>query len=84
MLKEFDKDHARSGSGIYTVEELRPAAGAACAARLISDIEAISLADHEGTDDDPVISQPKHGRAGEDDCGARPPRLRGGSGTGKR
>ena len=47
MLKEFDKDHARSGSGIYTVEELRPAAGAACAARLISDIEAISLADHE-------------------------------------
>ena len=28
-------------------EELRPAAGAACAARLISDIEAISLADHE-------------------------------------
>jgi predicted NACHT family NTPase len=47
MLKEFDKNHARSGSGIYTVEELRPAAGAACAARLISDIEAISLADHE-------------------------------------
>jgi predicted NACHT family NTPase len=48
MLEEFDKDHARSGSGIYTVEELRPAAGAACAARLISDIEAISLADNEG------------------------------------
>jgi hypothetical protein len=47
MLREFDKNHARSGSGIYTVEELRPAAGAACAARLISDIEAISLADHE-------------------------------------
>jgi hypothetical protein len=47
MLKEFDKDRARSGSGIYTVEELRPAAGAACAARLISDVEAISLADHE-------------------------------------
>jgi hypothetical protein len=35
------------GAGIFTVEELRPAAGAACAARLISDIEAISLADHE-------------------------------------
>ena len=49
MLQEFDKNHARSGSGIYTVEELRPAAGAACAARLISDIEAISLADHEGS-----------------------------------
>jgi hypothetical protein len=47
MLEEFDKNHARSGSGVYTVEELRPAAGAACAARLISDIEAIGLADHE-------------------------------------
>jgi hypothetical protein len=47
MLKEFDRSHARSGSGIYTVEELRPAAGAICAARLISDVEAISLADHE-------------------------------------
>ena len=47
MLKEFDRDHARSGSGVYTAEELRPAAGAACAVRLISDIEAISLADHE-------------------------------------
>ena len=50
MLKEFDKDHARSGSGIYTAEELRPCAGAACAARLIADIEAISLADYEESD----------------------------------
>jgi hypothetical protein len=47
MLKEFDKNHARSGGGIYTVEELRPAAGAICAARLVSDVEAISLADQE-------------------------------------
>jgi predicted NACHT family NTPase len=47
MLKEFDKHRARSGSGVYTVDEVRPAAGALCAARLISDIEAISLADHE-------------------------------------
>ena len=47
MLKEFDSDRARSGSGIYTTDEVRPAAGAICAARLISDIEAISLADHE-------------------------------------
>jgi len=53
MLKEFDKSHARSGSGIYTVDELRPAAGAACAVRLISDIEAISLADHEESDSIP-------------------------------
>jgi hypothetical protein len=49
MLKEFDRDHARLGSGVYTVDELRPAAGAVCAARLISDIEAISLADHEAS-----------------------------------
>jgi len=49
MLQEFDKNHTRSGAGIYTVSELRPVAGAACAARLISDIEAISLLDHEGS-----------------------------------
>jgi hypothetical protein len=53
MLKEFDRNHARSGSGIYTVEELRPAAGAICAARLISDVEAISLADQEGSPEIP-------------------------------
>ena len=47
MLKEFDQHRARSGSGVYTIDELRPAAGAVCAARLISDIEAVSLADHE-------------------------------------
>jgi predicted NACHT family NTPase len=47
MLKEFDREHARSGSGVYSVEELRPAAGAVCAARLISDIAAVSLAGHE-------------------------------------
>src|SRR5258708_15524979 len=49
MLKEFDRDRARSGSGVYTVAEVRPAAGAVCAARLISDIEAISLTDHEAS-----------------------------------
>jgi hypothetical protein len=49
MLKEFNEDRARSGSGIYTADEVRPAAGAICAARLISDIEAISLADHEAS-----------------------------------
>jgi predicted NACHT family NTPase len=47
MLKEFNQNRARSGGGVYTVDELRPAAGALCAARLISDIEAISLADDE-------------------------------------
>jgi hypothetical protein len=49
MLKEFDMDRARSGSGIYTIDELRPAAGAVCAARLISDIEAVGLADQEAS-----------------------------------
>src|SRR5260370_24101553 len=49
MLKEFDRDRARSSSGVYTVAEVRPAAGAVCAARLISDIEAISLTDHEAS-----------------------------------
>jgi hypothetical protein len=47
MLKEFDKERARSGSGVYSVDELRPAGGAVCAARLISDIAAVSLADNE-------------------------------------
>ena len=49
MLQEFDLNRARSGSGIYSVAELRPVAGAICAARLIADVEAISLTDQEGT-----------------------------------
>jgi predicted NACHT family NTPase len=52
MLKEFNSEHARSGSGVYTAEELRQVAGAICAARLVSDVEAISLTDHE---DSPAI-----------------------------
>jgi predicted NACHT family NTPase len=53
MLQEFDREHARFGSGTYTVEELRPVAGAICAARLISDVDAISLTNQEGTPDIP-------------------------------
>jgi predicted NACHT family NTPase len=53
MLKEADASHARSGSGVYTAEELAPVAGAIFAARLVSDVEAISLADQEGTSDIP-------------------------------
>jgi predicted NACHT family NTPase len=53
MLQEFNPDRARRGSGTYSVGELRPIAGAICAARLISDVEAISLADQEGTLDIP-------------------------------
>lgn len=48
MLKEFDPDHARKGSGIYVPAELRHVAGAICAARLIADVEAISLTEQEG------------------------------------
>jgi predicted NACHT family NTPase len=50
MLREANPEHARTGGGVYTGEELRLSAGAALAARLISDIEAISLADQEGTE----------------------------------
>jgi predicted NACHT family NTPase len=49
MIQEFDPDRARSGSGVCSVAELRPVAGALCATRLISDVEAISLQDQEGT-----------------------------------
>jgi predicted NACHT family NTPase len=49
MLQESNTERARSGSGTFSAAELRLVAGAICAARLISDIEAISLADQEGT-----------------------------------
>jgi hypothetical protein len=50
MLQEENSERARTGSGVYSGEELRLPAGAALAARLISDIEAISLADQQGTE----------------------------------
>ena len=50
MLREENSERARTGSGVYTGEELRLPAGAALATRLISDIEAISVADREGTE----------------------------------
>jgi predicted NACHT family NTPase len=53
MLKETDPSRARAGAGVYTAEELAPVAGAIFAARLISDVEAISLADQEGSPDIP-------------------------------
>lgn len=49
FLQEFNSEHARSGGGIYSVDELRLIAGAVLTARLISDIEAISLSDQEGS-----------------------------------
>jgi predicted NACHT family NTPase len=53
MLEEFDQERARGGAGSFSVAELRPVAGAICAARLISDVDAISLTDQEGTLDVP-------------------------------
>jgi predicted NACHT family NTPase len=53
MLKETNAERARSGVGSYSVEELRAAAGAIFAASLISDVEAVSLTDQEGTADVP-------------------------------
>jgi predicted NACHT family NTPase len=50
MLKVSDMDRARSGSGVYTVDELCPVAGAIFAARLISDVAAISLKEYEDSD----------------------------------
>src|SRR5215472_16809132 len=46
MLEEFDQERARGGAGSFSVAELRPVAGALCAARL-------SLTDQEGTPDIP-------------------------------
>jgi predicted NACHT family NTPase len=53
LLSEPSDEHSRVGSGVYTVDELRDAAGAICAARLISDVAGISLLDREGEADIP-------------------------------
>lgn len=53
MLQEPNLDRARSGIGSYSANEVRPAASAIFAASLISDIEAVSLTEQEGTVDVP-------------------------------
>src|SRR5208282_4791803 len=53
MLQETNPEKARSGVGIYSVNEVRPAASAIFAASLISDVEAVSLTEQEGTMDVP-------------------------------
>jgi hypothetical protein len=53
LLSEPSDEHARVGSGVYTVDELRDTAGAICAARLISDVAGISLLDRDGDADIP-------------------------------
>jgi len=47
LLQEHNRDSARSGGGQYVVNEVRLPASAACALRLISDVEGISLAEVE-------------------------------------
>jgi hypothetical protein len=47
LLKEHNTAHVRAGSGKYAVHEVRPPASAACALRLISDVQGISLAEGE-------------------------------------
>ena len=47
LLKEHNLFRVRSGSGRYSVREVRPPASAACALRLISDVEGISLNEGE-------------------------------------
>lgn len=49
MLQESNTERARAGSGTFLAAELRPVAGALCAARLISDVEAVSLTDQDGS-----------------------------------
>jgi predicted NACHT family NTPase len=53
MLQELNGEHARSGAGIFLAAELRLVAGAICASRLISDVDAIRLTDQQGTPDSP-------------------------------
>jgi len=45
MLQEFDRERARKRSGSFASPSCD--AGAICAARLISDVEAVSLTDQE-------------------------------------
>lgn len=53
MLQESNEEHARTGGGVYSAAELRQAAGAICAARVISDVEAIGLSEREDNSEIP-------------------------------
>jgi hypothetical protein len=53
LLSEHNPERARAGEGVYDADELYSAAGAVCAARLISDVEGISLSDQSNTPDYP-------------------------------
>lgn len=53
LLQEAAQEHVGQGGGVFSVDELMPVAGAVCAARLISDVEAVSLSDGEATEEIP-------------------------------
>jgi hypothetical protein len=53
LLQEHSPTRSRFGEGTYTADELRDAAGVICAARLIADVEGISLRDSDGRSDFP-------------------------------
>lgn len=53
MLQESNGERARFGGGVFSAAELRSVAGAVCAARLISDVEAIKLTDQDSALDRP-------------------------------
>lgn len=52
LLAEHNRNKSHAGEGVYSSAELLNAAGAVCAARLISDVEAVSRAE---ASDDPNI-----------------------------
>lgn len=54
LLAEHNRNKIHAGEGVYSSAELMDAAGAVCAARLISDIEALSRA--EASDDRDIPS----------------------------
>ena len=53
LLKEHNPVRSRSGEGIYRPDELRDAAGVICTARLIADVEGISLRENDDRSDFP-------------------------------
>jgi hypothetical protein len=53
LLQEHSPTRSRFGEAVYTADELRDAAGAACATRLIADVEGISLRESDDRSDFP-------------------------------
>jgi hypothetical protein len=65
LLTEHSPARSRSGEGVYTADELRDAAGAICATRLIADVEGVSLRESDDRSDFPsyrTIGLPEIGK----------------------